>query len=67
MALMAFAETSVNLCRLESMASRAEKSTVFYVEVEGHALDKSVQAALSKLRKTASDVRVLGTYEDRGV
>ncbi len=62
-ALAPFAERGVNLTRLESRhLSGSPYPEVFFVELDGHASDRSVVGALDDLRAVARHVEVLGSY-----
>jgi chorismate mutase/prephenate dehydratase len=51
------------MTRIESRPSRLGKWVyVFFVDVEGHAEDPPVAAALKDLRKVSKLSRVLGSY-----
>jgi len=53
----------VNMTRIESRPSRHGKwAYVFFVDVEGHAEDPAVAAALADLEKVSKLSRVLGSY-----
>lgn len=53
----------VNLTRIESRPSRLGKwAYVFFVDIEGHAEDPAVAAALQDLEKVSKLSRVLGSY-----
>jgi len=53
----------VNMTRIESRPSRLGKwAYVFFVDVEGHAEDAAVAAALKDLKKVSKLSRVLGSY-----
>jgi len=53
----------VNMTRIESRPSRLGKwAYVFFVDVEGHAEDPGVAAALKDLKKVSKLSRVLGSY-----
>jgi chorismate mutase/prephenate dehydratase len=53
----------VNMTRIESRPSRLGKwAYVFFVDVEGHAEDEKVAAALKDLKKVSKLSRVLGSY-----
>jgi chorismate mutase/prephenate dehydratase len=55
----------VSMTRIESRPSRAAKwDYVFFVDVEGHARDENVAAALKELGTVASMLKVLGSYPD---
>jgi chorismate mutase / prephenate dehydratase len=57
------AKHKVNLTRIESRPSRRRKwDYVFFIDLQGHALDPPVAKALAELRKRASLFRVLGSY-----
>lgn len=54
---------SVNMTRIESRPSSLGKwEYVFFVDVEGHAQDENVAAALSDLKLISKLCRVLGSY-----
>jgi chorismate mutase/prephenate dehydratase len=54
---------SVNMTRIESRPSSLGKwDYVFFVDVDGHAQDASVAAALSELNQISKLCRVLGSY-----
>jgi len=58
-----FQAHGVNMTRIESRPSRLGKwAYVFFVDVEGHADDPSVEAALRDLKKVSKLSRVLGSY-----
>ena len=53
----------LNMTRIESRPSRAGKwAYVFFVDVEGHAEDERLKAALEDLAKVSKLSRVLGSY-----
>jgi len=53
----------VSMTRIESRPSRVSKwDYVFFVDVEGHAQDDNVAAALDELAEKASLLKVLGSY-----
>jgi chorismate mutase/prephenate dehydratase len=53
----------VNMTRIESRPSRLGKwAYVFFVDIEGHAEDAEVAAALADLEKVSKLSRVLGSY-----
>lgn len=53
----------VSMTRIESRPSRRRKwDYVFFVDVEGHAEDENVAAALAELERLAAWFRVLGSY-----
>ena len=58
-----FRKHGVNMTRIESRPSREGKwAYVFFVDVEGHAEDPAVAAALEDLAKVSKLSRVLGSY-----
>jgi chorismate mutase/prephenate dehydratase len=58
-----FQAHGVNMTRIESRPSRMGKwAYVFFVDVEGHAEDPAVAAALKDLKKVSKLSRVLGSY-----
>lgn len=57
------AERSISMTRIESRPSRRRKwDYVFFIDIEGHAEEPSVTAALAELKRRASLFRVLGSY-----
>jgi chorismate mutase/prephenate dehydratase len=57
------ARHGVSMTRIESRPSRLRKwHYVFFVDLEGHAADAPVAAALGELEKVASLFKVLGAY-----
>ena len=61
--LACFAVNNVSMTRIESRPSRTGMwEYVFFVDVEGHAQDPNVVAALNKLESSASVVKLLGSY-----
>ena len=61
--LKCFAEQGVSLSRIESRPSRRGMwDYVFFVDLEGHAEDAPVAAALAALQREAPMVRILGSY-----
>ena len=58
-----FATNHVNLTNLESRPSRSKQwSYLFYLDLEGHIQDESVQNAMDELKFFTSFVKVLGSY-----
>jgi chorismate mutase/prephenate dehydratase len=58
-----FQVQGVNMTRIESRPSRLGKwAYVFFVDVEGHAEEPAVAAALKDLKKVSKLSRVLGSY-----
>jgi prephenate dehydratase/chorismate mutase/prephenate dehydratase len=61
--LGALASRSINMTKLESRPGRTVPwEYVFYVDVEGHADDGDVAAALEEVRALCTFLRVLGSY-----
>jgi chorismate mutase/prephenate dehydratase len=61
--LFPLAKHKVSMTRIESRPSKRGKwDYVFFVDVEGHAEDPNVAAALKDLEVAASFLRVLGSY-----
>jgi chorismate mutase domain of proteobacterial P-protein, clade 2 len=61
--LSCFAMNNVSMTRIESRPSRVGMwEYVFFVDIEGHAQDPQVVAALKKLGESASMVKLLGSY-----
>ena len=57
------ARHGISLTRIESRPSRKRKwDYVFFLDLEGHADDAPVAAALEELRQQTSLLRVLGSY-----
>ncbi|MDF1629686.1 MAG: prephenate dehydratase [Alcanivoracaceae bacterium] len=58
-----FKRHGVNLTRLESRPSRAEKwNYVFFIDFEGHRDDPGVQNLLAELEADSLNIRFLGSY-----
>ena len=63
-ALGGFATNGVNLCRLESFAVKNTFDQVnFYIDIEGHIEDPSLQKALEELGFHTEKLDILGVYE----
>lgn len=61
--LKCFADQGVNMVRIESRPSRRGMwDYVFFVDLEGHAQDAPLAAALAALGREAPMMRVLGSY-----
>ncbi len=61
--LAPFAKHGINLTRIESRPShRGKWDYVFFVDVDGHAEDPRLSAALGELQESATLFRVLGSY-----
>jgi prephenate dehydratase len=62
-ALGALATRGINLAKIESRPGRQRPwEYVFYADVDGHADDDAMRAALDDLRRHTSMLRVLGSY-----
>lgn len=62
-ALQAFKRHGLNLTRIESRPSRHKAwEYLFFVDLEGHADDRRVQAALRGLRRHCTMLTILGSY-----
>jgi len=63
-ALGGFATNGVNLCKLESFSVKNTFDQVnFYIDIEGHLEDQSLQKALEELGFHTQKLDVLGVYE----
>ena len=63
-ALGGFATNSVNLCKLESFAVKNTFDQVqFYIEIESHIENPSLQKALEELGFHTQELDILGVYE----
>ena len=63
-ALGSFATRGINLCKLESFSVKNTFDQVnFYIDIEGHIEDPSVQKALEELGFHTEKLDVLGVYE----
>ena len=63
-ALGGFATNGVNLCKLESFSVKNTFDQVnFYIDIEGHIEDSSLQKALEELAFHTQKLDVLGVYE----
>ena len=61
--LQPFAAQNVNITRIESRPSRKQNwDYVFFLDVDGHAEEAPLSAALAELQKISSLFRVLGAY-----
>jgi prephenate dehydratase len=62
-ALGGFATNGVNMTKLESYQTEGTfNATMFYADIEGHPVERSVQLALEELSFFSSEMKVLGTY-----
>ena len=58
-----FRRFGVSMTRIESRPSKQGVwDYVFYVDIEGHVKDRSVQQALAEVKKEASMLKLLGSY-----
>ena len=63
-ALGGFATNGVNLCKLESFAVKNTFDQFnFYIDIEGHIEDPSLQKALEELGFHTQKLDILGVYE----
>lgn len=61
--LTPLAEHRVNMTRIESRPSRAGKwDYVFFIDVDGHADEEPLRAALADMKKAGGRARLLGSY-----
>jgi chorismate mutase/prephenate dehydratase len=61
--LQPLSDNGINMTRIESRPSRRKNwDYVFFIDIEGHAEDSPVAAALVELKKNSSLFRVLGAY-----
>jgi chorismate mutase/prephenate dehydratase len=61
--LLPFARKSINLTRIESRPSRRKAwDYVFFVDFDGHRADPVVQGVISRVRRSCSVLKVLGSY-----
>ncbi len=61
--LLPFARKSINLTRIESRPSRRRAwDYVFFVDFDGHRADPVVQGVLTRVRRSCSVLKVLGSY-----
>ncbi len=61
--LTPLAKHGVNMSKLESRPARGQIwKYIFFADLDGHATDKPVAAALAELQKRAAFVKILGSY-----
>ena len=61
--LLPLSKHNVNMTRIESRPSRRRKwHYVFFIDIDGHAEDANVTAALTELEANAQLFRILGSY-----
>ncbi len=61
--LMPFSRNKINLTKIESRPSKKRAwDYYFFVDLEGHQLDKNVQRALNQLEKKCKYLKILGSY-----
>lgn len=57
------ARHGISMTRIESRPSRVSKwNYVFFVDIEGHTSDETIQAVLQELEKNSVQIKVLGSY-----
>jgi chorismate mutase/prephenate dehydratase len=62
-ALKPFAEHRVNLTKIESRPHKGKAwDYIFFVDLEGHRLDKTLASALEEFQAVCSDLKLLGSY-----
>jgi prephenate dehydratase len=62
-ALGGFATNGVNMTKLESYQQEGTfNATMFFADIEGHPVDRSVQLALEELSFFSTKITILGTY-----
>jgi len=62
-ALGGFATNSVNMTKLESYQEEGTfNATMFFADIEGHPVDRSVQLALEELSFFSTQITIFGTY-----
>ena len=62
-ALGGFATNGVNMTKLESYQEEGTfNATMFFADIEGHPVERSVQLALEELSFFSTETRILGTY-----
>ncbi len=67
-ALTPFKKYGINLTKIESRPSKARAwEYVFFIDFEGHENDQNVAKVLRALKKTAKEVKVLGSYSVKKV
>jgi len=63
--LVPFARYKINLTKIESRPSKKRAwDYYFFVDIDGHRLDKNVQKALSQLENKCKYLKILGSYPD---
>jgi prephenate dehydratase len=61
--LSVFAVRNINLTKIESRPSKkALGDYYFFIDMEGHRLDKAMADALQEVKKKASFIKMLGSY-----
>ena len=66
--LQPLADAGLNLSRIESRPSRKKLwDYVFFIDVDGHMVEPSVQSAIAALRSSCEFVKVLGSYPRAGM
>jgi len=65
--LQPFAKNSINLSKIESRPFRKKPwEYIFFIDIEGHAEDRNVQAALEGVANAAQFMKILGSYPRSG-
>lgn len=66
-ALKRFAQRDINLSKIESRPSKEKLGTyIFLIDVDGHASEPKLAAAMQETREICSFLRVLGSYPRHG-
>ena len=61
--LKPFADHGINLLRIESRPLKGRPwEYVFFIDIEGHAQDPPIEAALREIAPSCTTVKVLGSY-----
>ena len=61
--LMPFKKYRINLTKIESRPSKVKAwKYYFFIDMEGHHLDKKISNALSILKKNTTYLKILGSY-----
>jgi len=65
--LQPFAKHQINLSKIESRPFRKKPwEYIFFIDIEGHAEDRNVQAALEGVARAAQFMKILGSYPRSG-
>jgi chorismate mutase/prephenate dehydratase len=61
--LIPFKRCNINLTKIESRPSKVKAwKYYFFVDLEGHHLDRKVSKALAALKKSTTYLKILGSY-----